>query len=49
MPDLHTGRYAAYIWPAYGLSLLVIGWMITATLARAARWKARAEKKDDQP
>ena len=50
MPDFHTGRYAAYIWPAYGLTLLVVGWMVAGTLIRARRWKARAEAKGrDQP
>jgi heme exporter protein CcmD len=49
MPDLHTGRYALYIWPAYGLSVLAIGWMVASTLVRARRWKALAEKKRDEP
>ena len=49
MPDFHTGRYAAYIWPAYGLTVLVLGWMVAATLLRARQWKARAEKKQDRP
>jgi heme exporter protein D len=48
MPDFHTGRYAAFIWPAYGLSVLVLGWMTAWTLIRARRWKARAQKKAEQ-
>jgi heme exporter protein D len=45
MPDLHTGRYAAFIWPAYGFTLAVIVWMVLDTLARARRWRRRAERK----
>jgi heme exporter protein D len=39
-----AGRYGAYIWPAYGLSLLGFAWMIVDTLARARRWRRKAEK-----
>ena len=49
MPDLHVGRYAAFIWPAYGLSALVIAAMVAETLVRARRWKARAEGKGGSP
>ena len=51
MPDLHTGKYAAFIWPAYGLTVIVLSWMVAQTLIRARRWKARAEKKggEDRP
>jgi heme exporter protein D len=45
MPDFHTGRYAAFIVPAYGVTVLVLGWMVAETLIRARRWKALAEKK----
>ena len=47
---LSAGKYAAYIWPAYGLSLLVLVAMVVDTLAKAARWRAKAEGKDrDRP
>ena len=53
MPDLHTGRYAAFIWPAYVLTAVVQSAMVAETLARARRWKARAEgeaaKRKDAP
>jgi heme exporter protein D len=39
---LSAGRYAAYIWPAYAVSVAGFAWMIIDTLARARRWKARA-------
>jgi len=42
MPDFDAGKYAIYIWPAFGISALVVGWMIIDSLARARRWKKRA-------
>jgi heme exporter protein CcmD len=44
MPDFHTGRYAAYIWPAYGITVLVFAGMIASSLRHAARWRRRAEE-----
>jgi heme exporter protein CcmD len=45
-----SGRYGAYIWPAYGVSLLGFVWMTIDTLVRARRWRRKAdslEKTDD--
>lgn len=42
--DLDMGRYAAFVWPAFGLSLLVIGALVADTLARARRWRREAER-----
>ena len=44
MLDLDMGRYAAFVWPAFGLSLLVIGALVADTLARARRWRREAER-----
>jgi heme exporter protein D len=41
---LSAGKYGAYIWPAYAVSLLGFAWMIIDTLARARRWKRRADR-----
>ncbi|CAN5305388.1 hypothetical protein BH11PSE2_BH11PSE2_08340 [soil metagenome] len=43
MLNFDTGKYAAYIWPSFGALALVCGWMVVDSLARARRWKARAE------
>jgi heme exporter protein D len=40
--DFHD-KYAVFIWPAYGATLLVFVWMLVDTLARARRWRRRAE------
>ena len=39
-----TGKYAAYIWPAYGVTLLGFGWMILDTLGSARRWRRKADQ-----
>ena len=43
MPHLETGRYAFFIWTAYGLTAAVFIAMIAGSLLHARRWKARAE------
>ncbi|WP_309644643.1 heme exporter protein CcmD [Phenylobacterium sp.] len=46
MLDLDAGKYAAFVWPAYAITLAVFAAMIWATLARARRWRRQAEKGD---
>ena len=48
MPDLSAGKYAAYIWPAYGITALVFLLLIVATLNHARRWKRIAEERRDR-
>jgi heme exporter protein D len=43
MLNLETGKYAFYIWTAYGLTAVVFAIMIVGSLAHSRRWKARAE------
>jgi heme exporter protein D len=43
MLHLETGKYAFYVWTAYGLTALVFVVMIAASLNHARHWKARAE------
>ena len=35
--------YAAYIWPAYGVTALMFLVLIVSSLAHARRWKKKAE------
>jgi heme exporter protein D len=44
MIHLETGKYAAYIWPAYAITAAVWTALIWTTLAQARRWRDRAEK-----
>jgi heme exporter protein D len=41
---LSAGKYAAYVWPAYGVSALGMVWMIVDSLARARHWRREAER-----
>jgi heme exporter protein CcmD len=43
MLNLETGKYAFYIWTAYGLTVAVFTLMIVGSLLHSRRWKARAE------
>lgn len=43
-----AGEYAAYVWPAYGISALVIGWLIADSLLRARKWRKRAEDRREK-
>ena len=36
-------KYAVFVWPAYALSALGLGWMVLDTLVRARRWRRKAE------
>jgi heme exporter protein D len=46
MLDLDAGAYAAFVWPAYGITALVFIAMIWFSLARSRHWRRRAEKDD---
>ena len=41
--DLEFGRYAAYVWAAYGVSAAVLLALVADTLLRARRWRRAAE------
>jgi heme exporter protein D len=43
---LDAGKYALYLWPAYGLSVVVIGGLVVESLTRAARWRRAAEAQE---
>jgi heme exporter protein D len=41
---LDAGKYAVYVWPAYGVTAIIFAGMIIDSLARARRWRRRAEQ-----
>jgi heme exporter protein D len=45
MLDFDAGKYAVFVWPAYGLTALVFVVMIADSLLRARRWRRAAEKR----
>jgi heme exporter protein D len=40
MLDLDMGKYAAYVWPCWGISALVLAALAVRVLSSAQRWKA---------
>jgi len=38
MPDLDMGTYAAFVWPAWGLSALVLGALVVRAVRAGRRW-----------
>ena len=44
--DLDPGVYAAFVWPAYGVSALVIAGRALDSWRRARRRRRAAERKD---
>jgi heme exporter protein D len=46
MPNLELGKYAAYVWPPYVVSALVIAGLTLDTLLRSRRWKREAQRRE---
>jgi len=50
--DLDMGKYAAYVWPAWGISAVVLATLAARALLAARRWSAelkRLENDNDRP
>jgi heme exporter protein CcmD len=47
MQDLF-GKYAAYIVPAFGITALVLGYLIVSSLLFARHWRRRAEEETNR-
>jgi heme exporter protein D len=43
MIHLETGKYAFYIWTAYGVSAAIFAVLTVGSLLHARRWRRRAE------
>jgi heme exporter protein D len=46
MLDFNAGKYAVFVWPAYGLTVLVLLALIVDSLARARRWRRAVEAEE---
>ena len=50
MPDLDMGKYAAFVWPAWAISALVLGALAARAVMAARRWSAELERLEtDRP
>ncbi len=43
---LDLGKYAIYVWPAYGITAVVMIGMVWDSLARARRWRRETERRE---
>ena len=44
MLDLDMGRYAAFVWPAWGISAAVLAGLAARALIAARRWSAELKR-----
>ena len=44
MLDLDPGKYGAFLWHAFAISALVIGWMVIDSLSSARRWRKEVQR-----
>ncbi len=47
--DFAAGKYAAFVWPAYAITALVILVLVVDSLWRARRWRRAAETPKAEP
>ena len=44
MLDLDMGKYAAFVWPAWGMSALVLATLAARAVLAARRWRAALKR-----
>lgn len=49
MFDLDMGRYAAFVWPAWALSAVVLAALAARAVIAARRWSAELKRLEDDP
>lgn len=49
MFDFNAGKYALFVWSAYGLSALVFLVLIVDSLMGARRWKGEVKRREQDP
>jgi heme exporter protein D len=47
--DLDASPYAAFVWPAFGVSALVLAALALDSWRRARRWRRAAERRREAP
>ncbi len=48
MLDLDMGRYAAFVWPAWALSAIVLAALAARAVIAARRWSAELKRLEDE-
>ena len=49
MLDLDMGKYAAFVWPAWALSAVVLAALAARAAIAARRWSAALERQGEEP
>ena len=44
MLDLDMGAYAAFVWPAWGISALALAVLVARSIIAARRWRRELER-----
>lgn len=44
MPDLDMSPYGAFVWPAWGVTVATLGFLIGRAAFQARRWKEALER-----
>lgn len=47
MLDLDMGAYAAYVWPAWGVSAVFLAVLVMRSVLNARRWKRELDRLED--
>ena len=48
MPDLDMSPYAAFVWPAWAISALVLAALVVRALIASRRWKRDLDRLEEQ-
>ena len=48
MPDLDMSPYAAFVWPAWAISALVLAALAVRAVVQARRWKQELARLEEQ-
>ena len=48
MLDLDMTPYAAFVWPAWGISALVLAAVVVRAVTASRRWKAELKRLEDE-
>lgn len=48
MFDLDMGRYAIFIWPAWGITVAVLAAVVLRCLSEARRWHRELDREQEQ-
>ena len=49
MLDLDMSPYAAFVWPAWAISAVVLGALVVRAVAASRRWKAELKRLEPTP